>query len=221
MAVNIVVISLLFVLNYFYQSNGFGFTLKCVCSALFALLGIINLVYALADKADNKKFYIGMTAGVIFGFLGDVLIEYDFIVGAAMFAIGHICFVVAYCFIQKMQRLDYIVSGALFLVGVLFFSFCPSFTFGTDVIRIVAIIYTLIISTMFGKALGNFIREKNVVNKTIALASGLFLFSDMMLSLDCFSELFSWAYNACMGTYYPALCLLVLSMCLKSIKNSH
>jgi uncharacterized membrane protein YhhN len=220
LAVNIIVISALFVLNYFYQSNGFDFTLKCTCSTLFALLGIVNLIYSLVIKAENKKFYIGMAGGVVFGFLGDVLIEYDFIVGAAMFAIGHICFVAAYCFIQKMQKLDYIISGALFLTGILFFTFCPSFTFGTNIMVVVAIIYTLILSTMFGKSLGNLIREKNVLNKTIALASGLFFFSDMMLSLDCFSELFSWAYNACMGTYYPALCLLVLSMCLKSIKSS-
>jgi hypothetical protein len=118
-----------------------------------------------------------------------------------------------------MQKLDYIISGALFLTGILFFTFCPSFTFGTKIMVVVAIIYTLILSTMFGKSLANLIREQNVVNKTIALASGLFFFSDMMLSLDCFSDLLSWAYNACMGTYYPALCLLVLSMCLKSIKN--
>ncbi len=220
MAVNIIIISALFVLNYFYQSNGFDFALKCVCSTLFALLGVINLIYSLANKADNKNFYISMAVGVIFAFLGDVLIEYNFIVGAAMFAIGHVCFVSAYCFIQKIQKLDYIVSGALFLVGILFFTFCPSFAFGSETIRMVAIIYTLILSTMLGKAVGNLIREKNTVNKTIALASALFLFSDMMLSLDCFAELFSWAYNACMGTYYPALCLLVLSMCLKSIKNS-
>jgi hypothetical protein len=81
LAVNTVMISAIFVLNYFYQSNGFDFTLKCVCSGSFALLGVINLVYSLATKADNKKFYIGMSAGLILAFLGDVLIGYDFIVG--------------------------------------------------------------------------------------------------------------------------------------------
>jgi uncharacterized membrane protein YhhN len=220
LAVNIVVISALFVLNYFYQSNDFVFALKCVCSTLFASLGIINLIYALVNKADNKKFHIGMAAGVVFGFLGDVLIEYDFIVGAAMFAIGHICFVVAYCLIQKMQKLDYIISGALFLVGVWFFTLCPWISFETEMLRVVAIVYTLILSTMLGKAVGNLVREKTTVNKTIALASALFFFSDTMLALDCFSDLFSWTYNACMGTYYPSLCLLVLSMCLKSITDS-
>lgn len=90
LAVNVLIVSAILVLNYFYQSNGFDFTLKCVCSGLFALLGVINLVYALIDKKDNKKFYIGMSAGLALAFLGDVLIKYDFIIGAATFAIGHI-----------------------------------------------------------------------------------------------------------------------------------
>ena len=32
LAVNAVVISAIFILNYFYQRDGFDFTLKCICS---------------------------------------------------------------------------------------------------------------------------------------------------------------------------------------------
>ena len=198
LAVNIAIIAIIFVMNYFYQSNGFDFTLKCICSGTFALLGVINLVYSLATKADNKKFYIGMSAGLILAFLGDVLIGYDFIVGAATFALGHVCFVIAYCFMQKMQKLDYAVSGALFLGCLIFLLFCPLLTFEVAVFRIVCIVYALIISTMLGKAIGNFIREKNLVNGTIAVASVLFFFSDLMLVFDWFIGLWSWTEHACM-----------------------
>ena len=44
-AVNAFVITVILVLNYFYQSNGFNFTLKCICSGLFATLGLVNLGY--------------------------------------------------------------------------------------------------------------------------------------------------------------------------------
>ena len=54
MVVNLLVIATIFVLNYFYQLDGFDFSLKCVCSGLFALLGIINLAYALITKQPNK-----------------------------------------------------------------------------------------------------------------------------------------------------------------------
>lgn len=216
LAVNAVIISAIFILNYFYQRNGFDFTLKCICSGSFALLGITNLCYAVATKQDNKHFYVGMALGLLLAFLGDVLIKYDFIVGAATFALGHICFVIAYCFTFRMCKLDYMLSGALFLGCLIFLLFCPLLTFDVAIFRIVCIVYALIISTMLGKALGNYIREKNLVNGTIALASVLFFFSDLMLVFDWFIGLWDWTSNACMGTYYPALCLLAFAMYMKT-----
>lgn len=216
LAVNSIIIAAIFVLNYFYQSNGFDFTLKCICSGSFALLGVINLCYALSTKQKDKNFYIGMVLGLFLAFLGDVLIGYDFIVGAATFALGHICFVVAYCFIRKMQKRDYVIGGVLF-AGCLIFLLCsPLLNFNVEIFRVVCIVYALIISTMLGKALGNFICEKNLVNGTIAVASVLFFFSDLILVFDWFIGLWEWTDNACMGTYYPALCLLALSMFLKT-----
>ena len=219
LAINLLVIATIFVLNFFYQASGFDFTLKCVCSGLFAFLGFVNLAYALKTKQTNTKFYIGMTAGLVLAFLGDVLIGYDFIIGAATFALGHVCFVVAYCFMQKMQKLDYIISGVLFLGGLIFLLFCPLLTFEVPLFRIVCIVYALIISTMLGKAVGNFVREKNAVTGTIAVASSLFFFSDLMLVFDWFIGLWSWTDHACMGTYYPALCFLAFSMILKVLTD--
>jgi hypothetical protein len=80
---------------------------------------------------------------------------------------------------------------------------------------VVCIVYAAIISTMLGKAVGNFLRERSGdsgVSGMIALASGLFFFSDLMLVFDWFIGRWDWTSNACMGTYYPALCLLALSM---------
>ena len=218
LAVNALMISAIFIMNYFYQSNGFDFTLKCICSGSFALLGIINLCYALFTKQKDKKFYVGMAFGLFLAFLGDVLIGYDFIVGAATFALGHVCFVIAYCFMQKMQKLDYLLSGVLFAGCLIFLLFCPLLNFEVAIFRVVCIVYALIISTMLGKALGNFIREKNLVNGTIAVASILFFFSDLMLVFDWFLGLWSWTDHACMGTYYPALCFLALAMFLNTKK---
>ena len=217
LAINILVITAIFILNYIYQSNGFNFKLKCLCSGLFAALGIINLIYAFISGQSNKRFYIGMSAGLILAFLGDYLIGFDFIKGAAAFALGHISFVVAYCFLQKMQKLDYAISGTLFLGCLLFLLFFPLLTFEDELFRIVCIVYALIISTMLGKAVGNFVRKRNIVTITIAVASFLFFFSDLMLVLAWFIGRWSWTDNACMGTYYPALCFLALSMCLNSI----
>ncbi len=211
-AVNFIFIASIFVLNYFYQLNGFDFTLKCVCSSAFALLGLINLIYALITKQSNRKFYITMSAGLLLAMLGDVFINSDFIIGAATFALGHVCFIIAYCFLQKMKALDYIISGILFGASASFLMFSPLLSFDEPVFKAVCIIYALIISTMLGKAVGNFIRQRNGLTATIATASLLFCFSDLMLVFDWFIGLWSWTDHACMGTYYPALCLLALAM---------
>ncbi|MBQ8408451.1 MAG: lysoplasmalogenase [Clostridia bacterium] len=212
MPLNIGIIATIFVLNYFYQSNGFDFTLKCICSSGFALLGLINLGYALGSKQANTRFYVGMALGLVLAMLGDILIGYHFIVGAGTFALGHVCFVIAYCFLRKMEALDLVLCGVLFLGAAAFLLFCPLLTFDEPIFKPVCIVYALIISLMLGKAAGNFIREKSVVTGMIAIASALFFFSDLMLVFDWFIGLWSWTSEACMGTYYPALCLLAFSM---------
>lgn len=212
LTINLVLIAIVFVLNYFYQKHGFDFTLKCVCSGIFALIGLVNLAYALKTNQPNRNFFAGMTAGLVLAMLGDILIGYDFIVGAATFALGHICFVIAYCFLQKIKVLDCIISGIVFLGGASFLLFSPLLTFDVPIFRVVCIIYALIISAMLGKAVGNFVRGRDIPTGTIALASALFFFSDLMLVLDRFVGRWSWTDNACMGTYYPALCLLAFSM---------
>ena len=217
LTLNAVIVTAIFALNYVYQSNGFDFTLKCICSASFAVLGLINLAYALATKQANKRFYVSMAAGLVLACLGDVLIGYDFIVGAATFALGHVCFVVAYCFLQRMRALDLTISGGLFLACLLFLLLCPLLTFDVPIFRIVCIVYALIISTMLGKAVGNVIRAKSLVSGVMAGASFLFFFSDLMLVFDWFIGLWSWTDHACMGTYYPALCFLAVAMCLKAV----
>ena len=219
-AVNAVVICAIFVMNCFYQLNGFDFTLKCICSGSFALLGAVNLCDAVAGKRSGRRFYACMTAGLFLAFLGDVLIGYDFIVGAATFALGHVSFVIAYCFLQSFGKRDVMLSGILFLGCLIFLLFCPLLRFDVPVFRVVCIAYALIISTMLGKALGNFSRERTLVNGTIAAASALFFFSDLMLVFDWFIGLWSWTDHACMGTYYPALCFLALSMHLKINENN-
>ena len=219
LAVNAIIISAILVLNYFYQYNGFDFTLKCICSGSFALLGILNLCYAFVTNQKCMRFYIGMSLGLLLAFLGDVLIKYDFIIGAATFALGHLFFVIAYCFIQKLRLTDWIVSSVLFLGCLIFLLFCPLLSFEVPVFRIVCIVYALIISAMLGKAIGNFLKDKNIVTATIAIASALFFFSDLMLVFDWFIGLWNWTDHACMGTYYPALCLLALSMFLKIKTN--
>ena len=73
-----------------------------------------------------------------------------------------------------------------------------------------------LVLAMLGKAAGNFLRRRTFLYGVIAVGSLLFFFSDLMLVFDWFIGRWSWTDHACMGTYYPALCLLALSMCLRT-----
>jgi uncharacterized membrane protein YhhN len=218
LSVNAAVIAAVFVLNWFYQANGFDYRLKCIASGVFALLGLFNLGSALWGKAKNRRLYIAMAAGLFLAFLGDVLINLDFIAGAATFALGHICFVVAYCLEERLRLLDYILWGVLF-AGAAAFLFSPLLDFSVPVYRAVCVAYALIISAMLAKAVGNLVRRRTPVCAPVALASLLFFFSDLMLVLDWFVGKWEWTDNACMATYYPALCLLAFSMCLRLLRK--
>jgi len=212
---NVAIILAVFVINWFYQNRNFDFTLKCIASSLFAILGVINLIYAYKFVDEGKNYYVLMSLALAMAFLGDVLIGYDFITGAAVFAVGHIIFVAAYCILCKPTGLDIILSTVIFSASLAFLLLYPEFDFVSSAIKIVCIIYALIISLMLGKAIGNFVNEKKSVTSVIAVASFLFFFSDLMLVLGRFAGAGTWADNACMGTYYPALCLLAFSMFLK------
>ena len=213
---NILIIAAIFVLNYFYQKNNFVFWLKCVCSAAFALLGVINLVFAITSGQDDLEFFILMAAGLVLAMLGDIFLNKSFAWGAGFFALGHVGFAVAYSFLQAFGPRDVVIIGVIFIATAAFLLFAPCVKFGSENIKWICLAYSLIISVMLGKAIANMIGQSNAVNALISAGSFLFFFSDLMLVLNWFVRVGRWAGNACMGTYYPALCILALSMYFKA-----
>lgn len=217
LTINILFILEICVMNYFYQKNDFDFTLKCLCSISFAVLGLINLGYAIFTKQDNIKYFIVMAVGLLFAMTGDIVLEIVFVAGAGFFAIGHIVFVIAYCLLKKMRVLEFIIAAVSFLCVGSFLLFSKELDFGGELMKWVCVSYALIISLMFGKAVANFVYERNVFYALIAIGSLLFVFSDLMLVLNNFIGRWSWTEHACLATYYPALCLFTFSMFFKTL----
>jgi len=188
--------------------------MKSLTSVLFVAMGIVNLVYLILNKQKNYLFPSIMLAGLVFACLGDIILEIEFIVGAALFAIGHIFYFVAYCFLQKFKWTDLICGVAILIPSVLFITLAPIFNFGGVLMEIVCVVYAVIISLMVGKAITNFVRERNWQNLLIMVGSILFFFSDLMLLLNIFAGL-SYVGTLCLATYYPAEILLSFSIFLK------
>lgn len=210
---NLALTILIIVGDCLYMNIG-TLAMKSVTSALFVLLGILNLVYLILERKKKKAFLFPsiMLTGLVFAMLGDIILEVEFIVGAALFAIGHVFYFVAYCFLQKFKWSDLIYGVVILVPSILLITLAPFFDFGGVLMEIVCVVYAIIISLMVGKAVANFVRERNWLNLLIVIGSILFFFSDLMLLLNVFASLSSVVGTLCLATYYPAEILLACSI---------
>lgn len=188
-----------------------GLWLKALTSIFFVALGVVNLIYAINNKTDYLKFSIILVAGLTFAMLGDIVLNIYFIGGAILFAIGHIFYFVAYCFISKFNPKDLIYSALIFVPSLFIILFVPVLNFGGILMQIVCVAYALIISLMLGKSIANFVAKKSFLTLIIMLGSILFFFSDVMLVFDVFASL-PVVGTLCLATYYPAEFLLAYSI---------
>ncbi|MBE7073494.1 MAG: lysoplasmalogenase [Clostridiales bacterium] len=185
---------------------------KALASASFVGIGVVSLVYTKIHKLPNLSFAITMVIGLTFAMLGDIVLNLEFMIGAILFAVGHIIYFIAYCILCRFKWTDLIAGGIISLASVLVILFIPVFTFSASM-KILILIYAIVISFMLGKSLSNLIRERNLINLIIFIGSLLFFFSDLMLLFDNFSNLN--LHNVfgllCLASYYPAEILLALS----------
>ena len=209
--VNLIAFLLILVGDIFYITTS-ALLVKGLTSVGFVALGLFNLICVLKTGTDKKKFSIIMFAGLCFGMLGDILLEIEFITGAVLFAVGHVLYFIAYCFLQKFDYKDIVAGLIIFVPSMLFIVLAPIFDFGGNLLKILCVVYALFISFMLGKSIANLIKEKNLLNILICVGSSLFFFSDLMLLFNVFANLFSLARVLCLITYYPAQCLLAFAL---------
>jgi len=194
-----------------YMTLG-GLAIKATTSIFFVLLGIVNLTYVIIAKRQALQFPIIMTIGLCFAMLGDILLNIEFIVGALLFAVGHIWYFVAHNFIQKFKLSDLIYGFAIFIPAIILILFVPIFDFGGLLMQIIVIAYALIISLMVGKSIANLVAQPTAQNILLTVGSILFFFSDLMLLLNVFGNLSPVFDVLCLATYYPAECILATAI---------
>lgn len=184
------------------------YPLKITASVFFMLAGAVNLIYALKYFPARKLPSITLTIGVFFAMCADIAINLNFIAGAAIFALGHICYFIAYSLMQKRCLSDFIATLIILMPIALFMMFSPLLDFGTIMMKIIGISYALIICIMTGKSIMNFIRIKNRFYFILTLGIVLFLVSDIMLLMAYFSKIDFPFSNFCLALYYPGQCLI-------------
>ena len=189
-----------------------GLLEKSITSFLFVVLGFIYLLYARKHQFANKNFAYLMMTGLIFAMFGDILLEIEFIIGAILFAVGHIFYFFAYSSLKKINKKDFLFSTCIFIPALIIILCVKLFDFGGLLMQIVCIIYALIISLMVGKAISNLTSKKSLLNYVIVIGSCLFFFSDFMLLFSIFANVSIIFKILCLATYYPAEILLATSI---------
>ncbi|GEM_PF-177381 len=189
------------------------YVFKPIASSLFVFCGVFNLVFVFCvlEIRRNVPFIVSMMMGLVFACLGDILLIDHFVIGAALFAIGHIFFFVSFVCLTGFKLRDFLIGLAIFAVVLCLVLFAPFFDFGN--MKILVIAYAFVISFMLGKAVGNvFFAENRQVHLLIMLGALLFFVSDFMLMIYLFGGKFIVFDILCLATYYPAEFLLAFSI---------
>lgn len=210
----IVFSSVLYMTRHFFEVDILQspYILKTISSVLFVLCGLFNLIFCLKNKKNqNQKFMIFLFVGLFFAMLGDIFLIDFFVVGAVLFAIGHVFFLVAFCILSKLKYQDFIFTGCVLAFAFLIIFLYPNFEFNG--MLPVAICYALIISCMLGKAGGNlFSKENRSLNLLVFVGALMFFLSDLMLLFNVFANAPYLFDILCLILYYPGEFVLAFSI---------
>ncbi len=173
---------------FFGGFSAAAIVMKSAASVFFLLAGACG--YFLHKEKGYAK---SMLAAFFFSAAGDVLLAFDngegilFVIGVASFAAAHIMFLIVFCNISPIKKIDIGVTAAVFagLLALLLFG-----NFSYHGLLPVLIGYTGIVSFMMIKALSLW-RNRDSRKKAayLIMAGGvLFLLSDVLLLFCLFGE---------------------------------
>lgn len=193
-----------------YMEYG-GLWLKGLTSFGFVLMGLVNCLLCRRQRRGGSDFPLVMVLGLTLCMLGDIVLNLSFVPGAALFALGHLFYFIAYCRLEGFRAGDLLPCALIFGGSLLILKCVPSLEFGSALFEWVCIAYALIISLMVGKAVANLFRRRSLLRALLVVGCVLFYFSDLMLVFDWFAD--APTGDWCMLSYYPAQCLLAWSVC--------
>lgn len=169
-------------------------------------------------KPDRSQLFILL--GQVFACLGDIVINYEFAAGAALFAVGHIGFFVSFCFLGGGRLRSFIFMVCTCAVSLTALQLIPNLAL--DDMAPVIYTYAVIISCMLGKAAALLWENSlSVKHRALTFAGALtFYLSDLMLLICMFASGGKLFDIACLMLYYPAECLLAISAgCVRRMKE--
>lgn len=219
---NIAFLIVAIVSDVLYMTLGNPYIFKTFASLVFVFGGLVNLIYVLKQKTEYgeyPKYKWFMMIGLVFACLGDILLIDYFIIGAGLFAIGHIWYTISYCSLKKFAVRDLLPISIVLVISLCMVLFVPILNYESALMKIVVVCYAIIISVMLGKAISNAIPFGFNRFMLVLIGSLMFFLSDTMLLFNVFGEVGKWADVLCLVLYYPAEFVLATSISVVSKNN--
>ena len=204
---NILLLTLAMAWLVYYDCTG-GLWRKGVASGWFALLGAVNLLYARKIGCKALAFPLLAELALCLTMAADVLLGIQFMVGTAVFALGHLAYFAAFCALEKLDRRDLGITAFIGVVSLILVLGTPLIQVEDPAMQVLLAVYAVVISCMLGKAIGNLRRGPSRTRWLLAIGGGLFWFSDLMLALNMFGSGGHLASTLCLYTYWPGQYLL-------------
>ena len=88
LTLNILLLAVLAICTYIYMEIDGRLFMKGVTASCFVALGLTNLVYAALSKPRKLVFPIVLALGLCFAMAGELVLGWNFIIGAGVFAVG-------------------------------------------------------------------------------------------------------------------------------------
>jgi hypothetical protein len=184
---------------------------------------VLTIDAALQDNSIALGYFALMAMGMLLGFVGDLFMagligkSTNVLGGMGAFGVGHIFYIVgllyAYSNLLSPQSdrllLGWVIALVIGGVGWLVAVFLKNTPRNT--LHYVALPYSLLLASTMGFALGLGLQADTFL--WIALGAGLFLLSDLILSLELFRDIhFQSIGDVVWLTYGPGQMLIVLGL---------
>lgn len=186
------------------------YVLKPISTLLVIAVALLSSV----EPVQNLTYTVGVIIGLLLSFGGDMALMFQehrkaFIIGLALFLLGHIAYTVVFTLLGEFSTWDLLSAGMLVAVGVSFYLLIRS---NLGAMQVPVIAYIVVISVMVNRAGSTLASPVFGVGQALMVLIGavLFYISDVILAASRFWKL--WEYNRIsLGFYYGGQLLIALA----------
>ncbi len=178
-------------------------------------MAFVIALAARPSESASDAFQGLVLAGLLFSLAGDVFLMLPsdrFVAGLGCFFVGHVCYVGAFAIDAGLTTAFLREPAGLLIFLVLGAAVYAYLWPGLSDMNIPVAVYVFAIAAMAWQATARWHEVGQLGSLLACMGAVLFLVSDSVLAVNRFRRPFAAAQVVVLGTYFPAQCLIALSV---------